>query len=96
MEIVVQVCDVCQEIGKPVKKYGVSEDDRVAQPVLCADDGAPLERFLPSKPGVKATPPRPAKKAAAKKTAAKKSPARGGRQSGVMTMEEIEAEKRRG
>ncbi|GAB3830249.1 hypothetical protein [Kribbella italica] len=91
MEIVIQVCDVCEKVGKPVKQYGVSEDDRVAKPVLCADDAAPLERFLPKAPGGKVVAAaRPATKRPAKKAAA-----RGGRQSGVMTMEEIEAQKRK-
>jgi hypothetical protein len=81
-EIVVQVCDECREVGKPVKTYTVSEGGRAGEPVLCADDGAVLERFLPKKPAAKKAPARPVKKAA-----------RGGTRSRIKTMEEIEAEK---
>ncbi len=88
MEIVVQVCDECQVVGKPVLTYTVGEGDRAAQPVLCADDARPLERYL-TPVGV---PPVKTRKAPAKKAAVRPAASRSTRRA---TIEEIEAMKRK-
>lgn len=66
MDKVVKVCDVCEDLTRPVLIYDVSSrDGRKADPppTLCAEHSAPLEKFLPQA----AKPRRPvAKKAVAR------------------------------
>ncbi|WP_202868514.1 hypothetical protein [Kribbella sindirgiensis] len=95
MDKVVKVCDVCEDLTRPVQIYTVgSADGRVADPppTLCAEHAAPLEAFLPQAQSApaKPTPARkaPAKKAAAKKAAAKKAAPRG-KARRTLSLEEI-------
>ena len=97
MKIEVTVCNVCQEVGKPVEQYVVG---RLGAPVeldLCADHAAPIEApieaLLGGQPkGAGSRTPAKARKAPAKKAAAKKAaPRRRGTK--VVSIEEIEAMK---
>lgn len=42
----VEVCDVCEVVGRAVEEYSVSRDGRQGVVALCAEDGAPFERAL--------------------------------------------------
>lgn len=45
----VEVCDVCEIVGRPVKHYDISQDARAGTIALCSEDAAPLERVLKSR-----------------------------------------------
>lgn len=95
MEIVVRVCNVCKEVGKPVAEFSLASETRGGFVHLCADDAAPVEAILDTvqedepSPHPVAARAKPASKAPAKKVA----PGKGRRSSRHATIEEIEASK---
>ncbi|MFF4244294.1 hypothetical protein ACFYY2_07440 [Streptomyces sp. NPDC001822] len=104
--ITVRVCDICKDKDKPATRYTLTgESGEAATRDLCAEDAAPVEKvFGPLKPAEKKAAPRylnaeeetpkAPRKAPAKKAAKKATTPRRTSRTKVMTMEEIEAQKR--
>lgn len=65
MQKTVDVCDTCEDVRKPVKKYTISSEGERVTKVLCAQHGRSLEVILGNQ---KPTGRPPAKKAASRKT----------------------------
>lgn len=88
-EITVQVCDICQDPGRAVRKYEVRTEDLSIEPMLCSAHSGPLDNLLIKLTGeagvlVEAEP------------AMKRVHRRPGRSPKVTSMEEVEAKKARG
>jgi hypothetical protein len=81
--VTVTVCDVCGEegVGRPVTEYEVRSDGRSGKTVRCEEHSAEFAAVLDAAPLV-----RPAKRTGRPKAS---------RREATMTMEEIEALKRR-
>jgi len=88
--IEVTVCDVCRNPDRGTTQFAVAEDGASSTLVLCRDHAAPLRELL--KCGTAA----PVRGTATKVATVRKAPARrrrGGFDSAVTTMDEIEARK---
>lgn len=46
MKKILVVCDTCENPDKETKTYRIVSEGRTKELDLCADDGAPIEKFL--------------------------------------------------
>lgn len=82
MKITLTVCNVCKRPDEPTRRYEIKSEGRRVSVDLCAGDSAALESFLEPLPS--------------NETGGPQRGSRGrGRKSKVMTMEEIEALKKK-
>lgn len=84
MRVTLTVCDVCGKTDRSTKAYVLTQGGRRRSVDLCELDARPLETLMGRRSKTTVTGPPAAKKAAAS-----------GRESKVVTMEEIEAQKQR-
>jgi hypothetical protein len=97
VKIEVTVCDVGQEVGKPVTRYTIKRGGETIELDLCVDHGEPIETLVTTKSGAPKPTTRvaPAAKKAPPRAAKKASGSRRRSSSKVVSMADIEAMKKK-